>query len=237
MDADPFVVEHLVEGTRELAIAVMNQWTRAWLAHGASSPGFARLLEHPLPVGPGSGASEVYAAAVELNEEEDVEPAKRDRLDREEVDREHSRRLRTKELTPRYATPFARRAETMIAQNLADCGGRDGRSRYPALRRFVHNPSMASRAQGEEPDLRSRLGSMAGQDCGEGSSASGDQVAVPASNAPASRRRRASTYAGEAGSPRRERSARGRRLGSRNLTAQNVKLTAKHHDLKLLDSS
>ena len=78
-DPDSFAVEDLVEGARELAVAVTDQ-----VADGCGSfaqcPGeVARLLGYPRAVWVGGAAGEVQAAAVELDEEEHVEPAKRDR--------------------------------------------------------------------------------------------------------------------------------------------------------------
>jgi hypothetical protein len=50
----------------------------------------AGLLSNPGASGVGGAAGEVDAAAAHLNEEENVEPLERDRLDGEEVDCEHA---------------------------------------------------------------------------------------------------------------------------------------------------
>jgi hypothetical protein len=119
-DVDFFAVEDLVEAARELAVAVTNQILDGCRSFAQPPDEVARLLGYPLAVWPCGGAGEVQAAAVELEEEEHVEPAKRDRLDRKEVDGENASRLCAEELTPREAAAIADRSKTVIAQDLAD---------------------------------------------------------------------------------------------------------------------
>ena len=94
------------------------------------------LLERPgklasLLGDPGAGrvrgaADKVYAPAVELDEEQHIEPLQRDRLDGEEIDREHALCLRSQKGTPGQPDAFAGRAESRLAQDLRDGRRRDG---------------------------------------------------------------------------------------------------------------
>ena len=87
-DPDTFTGEDGIEVTRELAVTVADQESKS---RGLllERPGeLACLLCHPGAGLVGGAASEVDAAAGELNEEENIEALQRDRFDSEEVDRE-----------------------------------------------------------------------------------------------------------------------------------------------------
>ena len=114
------------KAARELAVAVTNQILDRCGSFAERPNEVARLLGYPGTVWVGRAGGEMYAAVIEFDEKEDVEPTKRDRLEREEVDGENASRLRAEELPPRKAAPLTRRAEIVIAQDLADCGGRNG---------------------------------------------------------------------------------------------------------------
>jgi len=60
----------------------------------------------------------VHPAAPKLDEEQDVEPSREDRVDGEEVAREHARRLPADELTPPNAGSLASGSEPCFAQDL-----------------------------------------------------------------------------------------------------------------------
>ncbi len=94
-DADAFAAEHLVERSREFAVAVVDQEAHPF--EQAAEAEVARMLHDP-----GSGrvrraTGEVDAPAAELDEEEDVESTRRDCLDGEKVAGEHARGLLAKE--------------------------------------------------------------------------------------------------------------------------------------------
>src|SRR6266545_152729 len=67
----------------------------------------------------------MHSAAVELDEEEHVQPLQPDGLDGEEVDGEHAVRLRAEELAPREAGALASRPEASLLEELAHRSGRD----------------------------------------------------------------------------------------------------------------
>jgi hypothetical protein len=74
-----------------LLVAVVDQEPHA--LEEAREAEVARLLRDPSAGRVAGAAREVNAAAPELDEEQDVEAAERDRLDGEEVAGEHARRL------------------------------------------------------------------------------------------------------------------------------------------------
>src|SRR6266536_3879005 len=81
--ADVFAAEHFMERGGELAVAVVDQ--EAHPLEQAGEAEVARLLEHPVSGRVCRAAGEVDAPAAELDEEEHVEAAQRDRLDGKEV--------------------------------------------------------------------------------------------------------------------------------------------------------
>src|SRR5262249_38053411 len=89
-DLDAFACEDGIEGAGELAVAVADQEAKArWLV--LQCPGeLAGLLGDPGAGRAGGAAGQMDAAAPQLDEEENVEPLQRDRLDGEEIDREHA---------------------------------------------------------------------------------------------------------------------------------------------------
>src|SRR4029453_7641980 len=91
----------LVEGGRELAVAVVDQAAHA--VEQAGEAEVARLLGHPSTGGISRAAGEMGAPGFQLNEEEHVEAAQRERLDGEEVAGEHRLRLLAQELPPARA--------------------------------------------------------------------------------------------------------------------------------------
>jgi hypothetical protein len=93
---DPFAAEHFVEGGGELRVSVVDQ--EPCPLEDIREGEVARLLGDPDAGRIGRAAGEVDAAASELDEEEHVVAAQRDRLDGEEVARQHACRLLAQEL-------------------------------------------------------------------------------------------------------------------------------------------
>jgi len=60
------------------------------------------------------------APAAQLDEEENIEPLQRDRLDGEEVDREHAVRLLAQKRPPGQTRALTGRTDARLAQNLLD---------------------------------------------------------------------------------------------------------------------
>jgi hypothetical protein len=99
----PSLAEDRVEVARELAVAVADQEAKPCRLFLECPGELARLLGDPGAARVGGAAGEVDAPAGELDEEQDVQPLQRDRLDGEEVDREHALRLLAQERSPRQA--------------------------------------------------------------------------------------------------------------------------------------
>src|SRR5207245_4419221 len=115
---DSFATEDLVEGGAELAVTVVDQE-----AHSPEEPGeaeVARLLGDPGTGRISRATCQVDAAAVLLDEEEDVEAAERDRLDGKEVTREHARGLLAEEVAPARACMPRRRPQPSSEEQPAD---------------------------------------------------------------------------------------------------------------------
>src|SRR5436190_12306553 len=88
-DPDSFAAEDLLERGGELAVAVVDQESHPF--ERSAEAEVARLLGHPAAGRVGRAARQVDAAAFELDEEEEVEAAERDRLDGEEIAGERAR--------------------------------------------------------------------------------------------------------------------------------------------------
>src|SRR6266487_2747102 len=101
---DALAPEDLVEGGGELAVVVVDQEAHP-LEHAGKAE-IARLLGYPGAGRVGRAARQVDLAVSEFDEEEHVEAAQRDRVDREEVARQHARSLLAEEVAPaRACTP------------------------------------------------------------------------------------------------------------------------------------
>jgi hypothetical protein len=93
--ADTFGAEDLVERARELAVTVTDQNPRPTGTLVVElHQQVPRLLSHPASVGVGRDPGQVDAAARHFDEEQDVEPPEKQRVDGEEVAFEDARRLR-----------------------------------------------------------------------------------------------------------------------------------------------
>jgi hypothetical protein len=114
-DPDPFAAEDLLERGREFAVAVVDQESHPFEHSGEAE--VARLLGHPGAGRVGRAARQMDAATFELDEEQDVQAAERDRLDGEEIAREHARRLLAEELAPARACTHEGRLETRSEQD------------------------------------------------------------------------------------------------------------------------
>src|SRR5512133_3045643 len=98
---ESFAAEDLVEGSTELAVAVVDQEPHPLEQAGEAE--VPRLLGDPVAGRVGRAARQVDASAVELDEEQDVEATERDRVDDEEVAGDHARGLLAEEVAPARA--------------------------------------------------------------------------------------------------------------------------------------
>jgi hypothetical protein len=77
--------EHAVEATGELAVSIVDEEAQRRGSFGQRPRQVARLLSNPRPARICGAAGEVQAVAVELDEEEHVQPPEPERVDREVV--------------------------------------------------------------------------------------------------------------------------------------------------------
>jgi hypothetical protein len=99
----------------------------------ASEAKVARLLGYPDTGRVGRSAGQVDAAAFELDEEEHVEAAQRERLDGEEIAGEHARRLLAEEVAPGWARASRRGPETVGKQDAPDRARRYAQAQFQQL--------------------------------------------------------------------------------------------------------
>ena len=137
-DGDAFAAEDFVEGAAELAVAVADQ--EPCLFEQAAEVRLRACWVTQAPVGFVGAAGEVDAAAVELDEEEDVVAAEAERLDGEEVAGEDARCLLADELAPARSDPPRRRLESRGEQDPPDAAGRDA---VTELEQFSSDPLIA----------------------------------------------------------------------------------------------
>src|SRR5215831_12207604 len=117
-DLDTFAAEDLIEGGGELAVAVVDQKSHPLEQAGEAE--IARLLGHPGAARVGRAACQMHAAASELDEEEHVEAAQRERLDGEEIAGEHAGGLLAQELPPARPRTSRSRRKTVGKEDTPD---------------------------------------------------------------------------------------------------------------------
>jgi len=117
-DPDVGTGEDRVEGGGELAVPVADQELESVGAFAEVDEQVAGLLGDPGPGGVGGDPGDVYAAAVMLDGDEDVEAAQQDSVDVGEVDREDGMGLRGQELSPGRTGPPGRGIESGVLKYL-----------------------------------------------------------------------------------------------------------------------
>src|ERR671938_1200818 len=128
-DLDPFASEHDVEVARELAVAIVDEEANRCRSLAERPGELAGLLANPAAAWVCRAASEMHAAAAELDEEEHVQPLQPEGLDREEVDREHALRLRAQEVSPGEAGALTGRPQASSLEDRAHRGAETVRPR------------------------------------------------------------------------------------------------------------
>jgi hypothetical protein len=114
-----------------ICCAVMDQESRAVKQAGEAE--IARLLGYPVSGGVGCAAGEVHAAALELDEEEHVEAAERERLDGEEIASEHGCGLLAQKLVPAQPRAPRRGRDAVGEQDASNRARRDTRAKLAQL--------------------------------------------------------------------------------------------------------
>ena len=136
----PSSAEDLVELTRELGVAITDQEARPYRFVVELHHQVACLLAHPAAVRVGRDPSQVHAATLQLDEEQNVEPFQEERVDGEEVALEDARRLLAKKLRPARLETLRRRLDARLFENRPD-GGR--RQLDPKSDKFALDPTVA----------------------------------------------------------------------------------------------
>src|SRR5206468_3526185 len=156
---ESFGTKDLVEGGREFAIPVADQDPMPLPLLGERHRQVARLLHDPGAVGIGTDAGEIHATPRQLDEEEHVEPAQPERLNREEVTLDHRSRLLAQELSPADARSPRRWLDPVAVENVpnAACRQRHPERDQLALDALV-SPARVLRRQTENqiPHLRAK---------------------------------------------------------------------------------
>src|SRR5262245_30997438 len=116
--ADSLAPEDVVEGVTELRVAVMDEKAErllvAELHHQVPC-----LLGHPVSVGVAGAGDVLDPPPRERDEEQDVDPLEKCRLDSEEVAGDHARRLDSQEGAPRELRSPWRGPQACLEQHLA----------------------------------------------------------------------------------------------------------------------
>src|SRR6266516_3657891 len=123
-DRHAFAAEDLVEAAAELAVAVVEEEAEGLLPVVEEHQQVPRLLCDPVTIRISRARDELDPAALERDEEEDIDARQPDGLDGEEITCEHRCRLLAQELPPTGAASFRCRR-----QPAADSGSSEQNSR------------------------------------------------------------------------------------------------------------
>ena len=147
--------EHLVEGGRELAVAVVDQEPDRLRPVDERLDDVARLLGRPLAGRVRGDARQIHLPGRELDEHEHVEPTQQHGLDGEEVAGDDAAGLRSQELPARSPTSGAAPDRCRpAAGSTRQCWPRSGHRARRARRGSAGSPSLGSPA----PAARSARG-------------------------------------------------------------------------------
>jgi hypothetical protein len=124
---------HVVEGSHELGVTIPDEEPNDVVLVLESCGEVACLLGDPAPGRMCSHAGEEHLASVEVDEEQHIEPAKRNGVDREEVTGERAGSLCSKELRPRGPRSSRCRPETVTPQDVAHARRGDNDTELCAL--------------------------------------------------------------------------------------------------------
>src|SRR5712691_1192831 len=136
----PFGLEHLIEGTGELLIAVADEEAHLCRGFVTIEGEVPRLLGDEGLVRVRGRAGDVHLPGADLDEEQDVERLQGDGLHREEVAGEDPLCLRTQEPRPALAVPSGSRPEARSAKERTDRGGTDPYTEPAELSLDPHAP-------------------------------------------------------------------------------------------------
>src|SRR6266516_1229481 len=129
-DRHAFAAEDLVEAAADLAVAVVEEEAEGLLPVVEEHQQVPRLLCDPVTIRISRARDELDLAALERDEEEDIDARQPDGLDGEEITCEHRCRLLAQELPPTGAASFRCRRQPAADQDRANRtrGERDAES-------------------------------------------------------------------------------------------------------------
>ena len=134
--------EDFVEGAAELRVAIVDQQSELRLMLAQLHGEVASLLGDPRPVRVGCAGDELEPAGRERDEEEDVDPPQRERLDREEIAGERAGSLLAQKRPPRLPSAFGLWGfKTRVPP--AKCRFRAPEPGFETLHRLVAEPASA----------------------------------------------------------------------------------------------
>lgn len=123
---DPFALEDVIEAAAELGVAIVDKEAERLLAIVERHQQVARLLGCPGACRVRAAGDELDPAALEREEEEDVDPLQPGRLDGEEIAGEGRRRVPAEEVPPRELVSPRRRWQTAADEDRPRRGRRNG---------------------------------------------------------------------------------------------------------------
>ena len=123
--ADALGAEHLVESSRELAVAVVDQEPDRLLALDEGFDDVPGLLGRPLPCRARRDARQIHLPGRELNEHECIQSAEQHGVDGEEVAGDDPAGLGSQEPSPRLRRAARRRVDPGLLKDRPDSAGRD----------------------------------------------------------------------------------------------------------------
>src|SRR6266545_2265068 len=233
---DSLRTEDLVEGGREFDVAVADQEPMPLLLVGQGHRQVARLLHDPGAVGIGGDAGEIHATPRQLDEEEHVEPAQPERLDREEVTLDHRGRLLAQELSPADARSPRRGFDPVAVENVPNAACRQGHPERDQLALDALVPParvLRRQTQNQLPHLRGnwRPALPTPIVC----PAATDEVTMPAQQCRRLDQNRPPPFAWQQLAERRQQHTICRaQARTPNLAPQHLQFMPQHQDLKLL---
>jgi hypothetical protein len=116
-DLHALAAEDFIEGATEFAVVVVKQKLEGLLPVGEEHQQVSRLLCDPAPIWIACARDELDPTTLERDEEQNVDAAQPDGLDRQEVAGEHRRCLPAQEQPPTQPVSFGRRRQPMADQD------------------------------------------------------------------------------------------------------------------------
>jgi hypothetical protein len=135
--SDSFASEDVIEAAAELGVAIVNQEAERLLTIVEVHQQVARLLRGPGACRVRRAGDELDPAALEGDEEEDVDSLQPGGFDGEDITGQGRRRMLAKEVSPRELVPLRRRRHTLTGEDRPHRGRRYADAKASQL---AHDP-------------------------------------------------------------------------------------------------